>query len=75
MIITKVEAKARGMTEDKTCDFHGLYPDQSALKFCQDCIIIRDPCGCDMDMSCEECDPIDTCLMTKWEWIASEVPY
>lgn len=57
MIITKAEAKARGMTEDKTCDFHDLYPDQSALKFCQDCIIIRDPCGCDMDMSCEECDP------------------
>ena len=57
MIMTKAEAKRRGITEDQICVFHDLYPDQSALKGYQDCIIIRDSCGCDIDMSCEECDP------------------
>ncbi len=47
MIMTKAEAKRRGITEDQICVFHDLYPDQSALKGYQDCIIIRDSCGCD----------------------------
>lgn len=58
MIISKTEAKKRKLQNSKICEFHQHNPDQQAIMYsCEDCLIIREPCGCDEDSSCEDCEP------------------
>ena len=57
MIISKTEAKKRKLQNSKICKFHQSNPDQQAVMYsCEDCLIIREPCGCDEYSSCEACE-------------------
>lgn len=55
MILTKKEANKRNLNFGRICTFHYNYPDQSGIYSCDSCVIVRDPCGCDWDMYCEDC--------------------
>lgn len=58
MILSKTEAKERGILHSEICGFHTAYPDQSySESYCPDCKLIREPCGCDEDMGCQICEP------------------
>jgi len=55
MIISKKEAKARGLLHSKLCLFHERGQDEAGAVDCLDCRVIRDPCGCGENDSCEDC--------------------
>jgi len=58
MLITKKQARLRGITESHICKFHLNNPDQQGImEVCKRCKIIQDPCGCDEDSFCSDCDP------------------
>ena len=56
MIMTKREAKEKGIEIPYICPFHECNPDQQAVTgSCPDCIWIEDPCGCSWDEECDKC--------------------
>lgn len=59
MIYSKSEAKEQGIKHSELCQFHMKHPDQEGSNSCGKCILIRDECGCDEDMACEECSPAE----------------
>lgn len=58
MIMTKKEAKQKGVECGTICECDDCnHRDQRSSEECPHCIFIEDACGCDEDMSCEQCDP------------------
>lgn len=55
MIISKKEARKRELKWGFVCPFHENNPDQVGIESCDECVIIRDKCGCDGQMECERC--------------------
>jgi hypothetical protein len=59
MQITKLQAWKEGLQESRICNFHMNQPDQAAtMETCERCKIIHDPCGCDEDSYCDDCDTV-----------------
>ena len=57
MFVTKEEVIKRKLKSSDIglCSFHEHHPDQNGIELCKDCLLIRDPCGCDEDSECECC--------------------
>jgi len=64
MIISKKEAKARGLLHSRFCLFHERSQDEAGAITCLDCRVIRDPCGCGENEACQKCFP-ESIAMSK----------